>query len=120
MGTATMSLFWNGPTRWHHDIGGWRLTFCLRAHISVIDCRGGGGFIRAVSFLVCAFFCCAKNGGGGGGGVPSRLSEYASWCVQVYVRVCLLRRECSWIRVWGGGSTNWIGGPGRGGGGGAL
>ena len=42
-----MVSFWNCPTRWHHDSGGWRLAFCLPAHLGV-RLGGGGGSSEGV------------------------------------------------------------------------
>ena len=41
--TATLSTFWNCPTRWHHDFGGRHLAFCFPGgHISISWKSGGG------------------------------------------------------------------------------
>ena len=58
-----MFPFWNCPSLWHHDCGGWRLTFCRPTR------RGGagggiGGFRFHLSF-VCVLLVCAKFGLGG-------------------------------------------------------
>ena len=41
--TATMSPFWNCPTRWHHVFGGWYLAFCLPAGTSAGATGGAVG-----------------------------------------------------------------------------
>ena len=48
------------------------------------------------------------------GSVPSKLSEFAGWYFRVYVRVHLLRRECSTRGSVGWLSAHWIGGEGGG------